>query len=172
MAATQDDTTYVGTPTDYETSDINCEHPVGIYVGGLSNDAATYISQQLSLFVETHDDKALVRVMEVLSPAVESASEVVIDTGTPADVPSDCWWPVELEVEGINSGAATDIVEAFTELAADGFTDGSLANEFRTALIDATADQPRSIVRLVRNDGSRRDALEWHTDTEAELETT
>lgn len=169
MKATAGDSVFVETPTDYP-DDVECDHPIELYIGGVSEKAATTISQQLSLFVETHDTRALLRLLDALEMGIDDIDEVAVEVGTPADVPGECYWPVELEVEDIGFDAAHEIVETFTELAADGFSDSTKAKEFLGAVEDATSEQPRSVVRLVKDDGSRRDALEWHTDTDVELE--
>lgn len=50
---------FVETPTEYET-DVDCKHPVTIHIGDPNPDAITHLCQQPSLFVETHDEEALV----------------------------------------------------------------------------------------------------------------
>jgi hypothetical protein len=170
MDDTQGPTPFVETPTEYESSELGCDHPVNIYIGNTNNQTVTYICQQLSLFIETHDDEALFRVLETLSPALHVSSEYAISIGTPDNPPSDAWWPIELEIENNDRGSTVEIIEALQALAADDFNGPKQANRFRDALIEATTDQPRSIVRLVENGGDSRSDLEWHTDTEAELE--
>jgi hypothetical protein len=169
MTATEDSNAFVETPTDYGTNTLDCDQTIELHIGGVSNDTATYISQQLSLFVETHDTEAFKRTVGALQSAVDDFEEFAIEVGTPSEIPADCYWPIELEVEEISFDAAHQIVGTLTQLAAEGF-EGPMLNDVRCSLIDATDDQPRSIVRLVKNDGSQRNALEWHTDTEAELE--
>lgn len=168
MAATQDDTTFVETPTDYETHDLNCEHVIELHIDDVERQAVTTIAQQLSLFIETHDPHVLLRLLDALEAGVDEPADVAVAVGTPAkDV--ECWWPLEVEVEGVEREAAEAVVEAFGELADSGFADEDDAKAFLRAVEAATENQPRSIVRRVNSGGSRRDALEWHTDTDAEL---
>jgi hypothetical protein len=169
MNATQDDTTFVETPTDYETHSLDNEHIIELHIGGVERRPATTIAQQLSLFVETHDTHVLLRLLDALEFGVDDTDELAVGVGTPAAGP-ECARPIELEVEDIESEEAEAIVDAFDQLVAARFADEDAAKAFRDAVVAATDDQPRSIVRLVKNDGSRRDALEWHTDTDEELE--
>jgi hypothetical protein len=168
MAATRDDTTFVETPTDYETHSLDSEHVIELHIGGVERQAATTIAQQLSLFVETHDTHVLLRLLDALEFGVGDTDKLAVGVGTPAVGPK-CASPIELEVEDTEHDEAEAIVDAFDQLVAERFADEDAARAFRDAIEAATDDQPRSIVRLVKNDGSRRDALEWHTDTDAEL---
>ncbi|EMA06177.1 hypothetical protein [Haloarcula marismortui] len=171
MAATRDDTTFVETPTDYETHSLDNEHVIELHIGGVERRPATTIAQQLSLFVETHDPHVLLRLLDALEFGVDDTDELAVGIGTPAAGP-ECARPIELEVEDIKHDEAEAIVDTFDQLVAARFADEDAAESFLKAVEAATGDQPRSIVRLVKNDGSRRDALEWHTDTDAEFETT
>ncbi|QLH82186.1 hypothetical protein [Halosimplex pelagicum] len=170
MSAKQDDMTFVETPTDYDTHSLESDHVIELHIGGVERRPATTIAQQLSLFVETHDTHVLLRLLDALEFGVDDTDELAIGVGTPAAGPA-CARPIELEVEDIDSEEAEAIVEAFDRLASERFSDADAAEAFGKAVVEATGDQPRSIVRLVKNDGSRGEALEWHTDTEAELDT-
>jgi hypothetical protein len=47
---------FIETPTEYEI-DVDCDHPISIYISDPNPDSITYLCQQLSLFVETHDEE-------------------------------------------------------------------------------------------------------------------
>lgn len=168
MAARQDTSAFVETPTDYETHDLDCEHVIEVHIDGVERQAATTIAQQLSLFIETHDPHVLLRLLDALEISVDEPADVAAAVGTPAE-DVECWWPLEVEVEDVEREAAEAVVEAFGELADSGFADEDDAKAFLRAVEAATEDQPRSIVRQLPSAGSSRDALEWHTDTDAEL---
>lgn len=163
-----DEDLFVESPTEY-TGDVTCEQPIEIYIGGASEQEVTYFCQQLSLFLETHHDDVFMRLHAALDVAVDDADDLAAEVQEPADVPDDCTYPVEIEVEDIGFDAAHEIVGTLVALTSE-WSNEMVAADFREALRQATADQPRSIVRLVKNDGGRRAGLEWHTDTDADLE--
>jgi hypothetical protein len=110
MPATEDSNAFVETPTDYGTNTLDCDQTIKLYIGGVSNDTATYICQQLSLFIETHDAEAFKRTVSALQSAVDDFEEFAIEVGPPSEIPADCSWPIELEVEGVCFDAAHQIV--------------------------------------------------------------
>jgi len=168
MAATRDTTAFVETPTDYQTHDLDCDHVIELHIEGVDQNEVTTIAQQLSLFIETHDPHVLLRLLDALEIGIDDPADVAAGVGTPADE-VESWWPLEVEVENVEREEAEAVVKAFRELAESGFADEDDAKAFLAAVEAATEDQPRSIVRRVNNDGSHRDALEWHTDTDVEL---
>lgn len=167
MQASHDSEIFVETPTEYEDADLDCDQPLCIHIGRLSRERATYICQQLSLFLEDHDTDAYARALSILTDSVDDPRNAVIEIETPSDEPEDCFLPIEVEIEDISSDMAHEIVDKLNQLIAN---PDQQANAIRLCelLAEATSNQPRSIVRLVQNDGSRRTGLEWHTDTSAE----
>lgn len=167
MDATQDDTTFVETRTDYGTHSLNSDGVIGIYIDGVEKDTAVYLAQQLSLFIETEEVDPLHRVVDVVEEVKAGSLELVVGVEPIEEAPPKCYWPVEVEIEDADSETVDRIVSALENVDSDSI---ETVAELRAALESAVGDQPRSIVRLKQDDGSGRDTLEWHTDTDAEKE--
>jgi hypothetical protein len=71
------DSVSIETPTEYDDVP-NASSPIELLVDGLSRDEATYICQQLSLFVETHDPEALGRFSAALQDATSDQPQSVV----------------------------------------------------------------------------------------------
>jgi len=68
---------HIETPTEYD-SPANSSYPIELLIGGIGRDDATYLAQQLSLFVETNDAEVLVRFGKaLLTAAGEDAKSTV-----------------------------------------------------------------------------------------------
>lgn len=59
---------YVETPTEYDEA-ANSSYPIELLIEEIGRDDATYLAQQLSLFVETNDAEALVRFGKAVTTA-------------------------------------------------------------------------------------------------------
>jgi len=159
---------FIETPTEYDEA-VACDHPISIHVSGATEQEMTLVAQRLSLFVEEHDPRVLLDTFEAISAAADNHDQIGAEVTSEPSIDGTCHWPVELEVEEIGFDKAHQIVGALNQLFAEGF-DTPMIPEVRHALKAATADQPRSVVRLCKHDGSKRDGLEWHTDTDADLQ--
>lgn len=165
MDATQDDTTTVETPTDYGTHSLNSDGVIGIYIGGVEKNTVVYLAQQLSLFLETEEVDPLHRVVDVLDGVKAGSVELAVGVEPIEETPSECHWPVEVEIEDADSETVDRIVSALENVDSDSI---ETVAELRGALESGVSDQPRSIVRLKQDGGGRRGTIEWHTDTDAD----
>lgn len=71
------DSMSIETPTEYDDVPI-ASNPIELLIDGLSSDEATYLCQQLSLFVETHDVDALSRFGAALQDATSDQPQSVV----------------------------------------------------------------------------------------------
>jgi hypothetical protein len=168
MTETDDDGVFVETQTEYEADALDCDHPIELHVGRIRQQRATQICQNLSQFVETHSRAPCEIAIKQLGEAVSDPDEFAAEVGDPGEErPNDCYYPIILTIEDISFRDANHLVGRLNQLAYEGFR-GPLVSDFYRAVVDIIEDRPRSIVRLVKDDGSRREALEWHTDTTIE----
>lgn len=157
----------VETATQY--SDFFSDQTIRLGIAPITEKRATTIAQQLSLFLEEHDASAHVRSVASVHDAIDDDTEtaVRVNSDLPDELP--CCLSIELEFESVSDDTATEIAEDYRDLLTGELPDGTIESLGRV-LADATADQPRSVVRLRKNDGSKRDAFEWHTDTTVDQE--
>ena len=158
------DVPFVETTTVYDT-DIDDHNAITIWFDGIDERTSTFFSQALSLFIETHSPKPLVRMASVFS---EHEGTVLLSKNHRAGHGSS--WPVELAVDGLSADDARNLMTHLRALAGDP-TDENTIRWSGAQLAKATSDQPRSVVRMHKHDGSRRPSIEWHTDVDADLET-
>lgn len=71
------DELFVETPTEYDDVPA-ASNPIEMLVGGLTQQEATYLCQQLSLFIETHDTEALGRFGAALQDATSDQPRSVV----------------------------------------------------------------------------------------------
>lgn len=158
------DTPFVETPTVYD-ADLDEQNAITIWFDGIDERTSTFFCQALSLFVEEHSSAALTRMASVFN---EFDATVLRSRNHQPGHGSA--WPVELAVDDLSADTARHLMGQLRSLASSP-TDEATIRWSGAQLAKATSDQPRSVVRMHKHDGSRRPSIEWHTDVDAELET-
>ena len=156
------DTPFVETPTVYDT-DFDEHNAITIWFDGIDERLSTFFSQALSLFIETHSADALNRMLDVFN---EYDATILLSKNH--RVGHGSAWPVELAIDGFSADDSRNLMAHLRSLASNP-TDEDLVRWSTAQLVHATSNQPMSIVRMHKHDGSRRPAIEWHTDVDAEL---
>jgi len=157
------DIPFVETPTVYE-ADLNEHNAITIWFDGIDERTSTFFCQALSLFMETHSSSALKRMAAVFN---EFDATVLCSRNHRAGHGSA--WPAELAIDDLPADNARSLMTHLRALATDP-TDENTIRWSGAQLAKAISDQPRSVVRMHKHDGSRRPSIEWHTDVDAELE--
>ncbi|CDK38236.1 hypothetical protein [Halorubrum sp. AJ67] len=164
MSTPQEDTVDVRTTTDYGTHSLNSENVVAIYIECVDIRTASTFAEQLSRTLETNDADPFLQVLGIFTDVTESPVEKTVGIQPVDETPPDCRWPVEVEIEGVDSELAHRMVTAGRKM---GSSLMGIA-EFRSVLEKATADQPRSIVRVAETADDLGSTMEWHADTDAD----
>ena len=156
MSQTNHTDVAVETPTNY-ADDLDAENPIVIDIQSLDPDMYVELCQRLSLILEKPDETD---ASAFTDPLVRMHDTFPVDFAR--SVSAGATYTIAVEVEGLSDADAQLAVETFTTAVTTGDT-----SEARTALdilLSASTDASgRSIVRLIRNDGSARPDLEWHT---------
>ena len=157
MAETLHPDVAVETPTTY-TDEIDAQHPITINITSLDPEMYVELCQRLSLILEEPFDTPHRRFSEPIV-AMHDTFPVEAVRGDTSETGSYC---IVIEVEGLSEEGQRLAVSKLNQAVRT--DDLQAARRFLEVLAPADrGDGRRSLVRLVRNDGSARPDLEWHT---------